>query len=265
MTLTLGLVANVFNEIHALPGWLEAHLPHFDEVKVMHASPGGVASSDGTLELLHKWRVPVEWCDIGEGFGAVRTKTLCMSKCDYVMLLDADERFHAFVPGLRCAGCSTPQDEADRILRGYDYRDGKLPDWNEIDKLGSDLKVTAEMPYGQMERLRFLLRYEAPDVVVTVRRHWHEFGFSRPTQNWLEHPDWQARIVRNSPDIYFDHGTRMHERLVGASQQHRANFNTGPFFDHYHFVFKRMEPDQRRHDIMIYDALNRGETPPLKG
>ncbi len=33
MSITLGLVANVFNEVNALPGWLETHLPYFNDVR----------------------------------------------------------------------------------------------------------------------------------------------------------------------------------------------------------------------------------------
>lgn len=48
---TIGLVANVYNEINALPGWLETHLPFFDDVRVLHAGPQGEYSYDGTIEL----------------------------------------------------------------------------------------------------------------------------------------------------------------------------------------------------------------------
>ena len=73
---TIGLVANVYNEANALPGWLETHLPFFDDVRVVHAGPGGEWSNDGTIELLEKWRVPVRFCAIENGFGVVRSRAI---------------------------------------------------------------------------------------------------------------------------------------------------------------------------------------------
>jgi hypothetical protein len=36
----------------------------------------------------------------------------------------------------------------------------------------------------------------------------------------------------------------------------------GPFFDHHHFFFKKMEMAQRSHDVAVYNAINDGKTPP---
>ena len=108
MTVSIGLVANVYNEIHALPGWLETHLPFFDDVRVTHAGPQGARSTDGTIELLEKWGVPVDYDSIDDGFGAVRTRAVCRSPCDYVCILDADERFYSVHRIMVCTGESTP-------------------------------------------------------------------------------------------------------------------------------------------------------------
>lgn len=260
---SIGLVANVYNEANALPGWLEIHLPFFDDVRVLHAGPRGIYSDDGTIELLEKWRVPVEFCDIDDGFGVVRTKALRMSKCDYIMLLDADERFYPVHRRLECIGQGTPQSEVDWILQSYDYSGVNLPNWENVDKLGSNLKVEIGGAYDQGDRLREMLEKDKPDAICSIRRHWHDMTFQRPTQNWHELPDWQMRLVGNSPDIYFESSTRMHERLVGANNVVNSNV-FGPYFDHFHFTFKRMEPEQRRHDIKIYDAIHKGEKPPVK-
>lgn len=262
MKVALGLVANVFNEVNALPGWLETHLPFFDDVRVLHAGPQGDYSDDGTIELLERWRVPITYTRIDDGFGMVRTMALRISPCDYVMILDADERFYPVCEMLRCRGESTPHSEADRILRAYDFREGKRPDWSEVAKLGSGLLVEFGSLYHQGQELRAILEQKRPDVVLATRRHWHEFGFRRPTQNWETEPDWQARIVRNDGSIYFDAGTAMHERLVGANRVYNGDGVMGPFFDHFHFAFKRMEEKQRAHDVAIYDAIHEGKTPP---
>lgn len=263
MAITIGLVANVFQEANALPGWLECHLPFFDDVRVMHAGPAGEWSTDGTLEILAKWRVPVAFCSIDEGFGSVRTKTLQYSPCDWVMLLDADERFYPLHRVLTCKGRATPQPEVDRILQSYDFSGGNVPDWDALGELGSGLRVDLGVPYDQGVRLREILgECENYDAIATVRRHWHDLSFRRPTQNWHMSPDWQLRLVRNSPDIHFDAGTRMHERLVGAERILHSDMTRGPFFDHLHFHFKRMEVAQRAHDIAIYDAVHEGRKPP---
>lgn len=262
--LTIGLVANVYNEVNALPGWLETHLPFFDDVRVMHAGPRGESSDDGTIELLEKWNVPVEFCAIDDGFGVVRTKALRMSPCDYVMLLDADERFYPVLLTTNCVGTGTPQAEVDWILQTYDFRGVNLPNWENIDRLGFGLSCTAARPIDQGRRLRQTLETERPDGVVTVRRHWHDLSMRRPTQSWLEHPDWQMRLVRNDVRICFDPSMRMHEQIRGVEKVWRALPESGPYFDHFHFHFKRMEQGQRSHDVAIYDAVHEGRRPPTE-
>lgn len=262
-TPTIGLVANVYNEINALPGWLETHLPYFDDVRVTHAGPQGARSTDGTIELLEKWRVSIDFDAIDDGFGAVRTRAIRRSPCDYVMLLDADERFFPVHRVMVCTGQSTPPSEVDAILQTYDFRDLKAmhSNWENIGRLGADLRVDVKEPYDQGARLREILANYRPDAVLSIRRHWHDFSFRRPTQNWHEVPDWQLRIVRNDASIHFDPHKRMHEQLLGAVNVFRADPTRGPFFDHFHFTFKRMEPEQRAKDVAIYDAVHEGRTP----
>ncbi len=108
----------------------------------------------------------------------------------------------------------------------YSFRDGKVPDWELLKKLGEELSVNFVTTYDQGARLREMLEQDRPDVVCSIRRHWHDLSLRRPTQNWHMDPDWQARIVRNSPDIYFDSGTKMHERLVGAQTKSYADMVT---------------------------------------
>lgn len=259
---TIGLVANVFNEANALPGWLECHTPFFDDVRVLHTGPGGACSTDGTIEILERWRVPVEFCTIDEGFGVVRTRALRMCPCDWVVLLDADERFFPVCRDLVCEGRPTPHSEVDEILRGYDFSGGG-PDWDTIGHLGADLRVSAGAPLDQGALLRTVVAGGC-DAVAIVRRHWHDFSMRRPTQSWLHDPDYQLRCVRCDPAIGFDPGTRMHEHLVGAASIYRASPLVGPYFDHFHFPFKRMEPRQRAHDVRIYDAIHEGRRPPVE-
>lgn len=264
--MSIGLVANIYNEVLALPGWLETHLPFFDDVRILHAGPNGEYSNDGTIELLEKWRVPIKYTSINEGFGAVRTQAIRFSPCDWVMILDADERFYPLCSYMTCHGEHTPQAEADAILRTYDFSNKNAnPDWNLLSQLGSKLQVDIGFPYNQGARLREILDTNRPDAVCSIRRHWHDFSFRKPTQNWMCDPDWQLRIVKNDPRIEYDPTTRMHERLNGVGSIVRADFERGPFFDHFHFTFKRMELGQRAHDVAIYDAIHEGRQPPTLG
>jgi hypothetical protein len=101
---TIGLVANIYNEANALPGWLETHTPFFDHIAVYHSGPQGAKSSDGTIEILEKWGIPITWGSIDAGYGVVRNATFRCSPCDWVMLLDADERFYPTLRVMRCVG-----------------------------------------------------------------------------------------------------------------------------------------------------------------
>ncbi len=261
---TIGLVANVFNEANALPGWLETHTPFFDDVRVVHAGPRFSRSNDGTMEVLEKWNIPVKFCSIDDGFGVVRTEAIHFSPCDWVMLLDADERFFPVHRIMVCSGESTPHSEVSAILQTYDFHDLKtmIPNWENVARLGAKLNVHFVNTFDQGAYLREVLDSSNFDSVACIRRHWHDFSFKRPTQNWHTDPDWQMRLVRNKPSIFFDPGTKVHERMCGVSNVLRADDRCGPFFDHFHFTFKRMEQEQRAHDIAIYDSIHAGGTPP---
>ncbi len=259
MTLTIGLVANIYNEANALPGWLETHTPFFNDIRVYHAGPGGSWSNDGTMEILAKWNIPYERGSIDDGFGAVRTRTLRMSPCDYVMLLDCDERFYHIHRYLTVSG-PTPENR-DQVLQSYDFSGVNLPNWENLKQLGAHLVVEFGNTYNQGEYLRNLISHQ-PDAICTVRRHWHDLTLKHPTQNWNTDPDWQMRLVRNSSDIYFDPNIRVHERLCGADKVVRATMDCGPFFEHFHFHFKSQEVEQRRHDVAIYNAVHEGKQPP---
>ncbi len=262
---TIGLVANVFNEINALPGWLETHTPFFDHVAIYHAGPQGAKSTDGTIELLEKWNIPITYGSIDEGFGVARNATFRCSPCDWVMLLDADERFYPIHRIMACTGESTPHSEVDTILQSYDFSDLKttLPNWENLKRLGAKLQVDICDTYNQGARLREIIEQDF-DAIATIRRHWHDFTFRKPTQNWHTDPDWQLRCIRNDPSICFNPSVRMHERLEGVTNCFHADQSRGPFFDHFHFSFKQMEQSQRAHDIQIYNAINEGRIPPCE-
>lgn len=284
--MTIGVVANVYNEANALPGWLESASKFADWIGVMDSGPAGRRSDDGTLDILQKWRIPVQSCSIDDGYGVVRTATIRMCPCDWVMLLDADERFDAFAQVLTCAGESTPRQEADDIL--YDYSNPNFAkdvprfqvtqsydkqidfsvcpsNFENLKFLGAKLSVTCGEVYNQIAWVKQMIADNtALDAIKVVRRHWHDFSRKRPTQNWHHEPDYQMRFLRRRDSIFFAQDTRMHERIVGADCVHDPNFTHGPFFEHYHCHFKPQEVEQRGYDVAVYNAINEGKTPPTE-
>ena len=264
MPVTIGCVANVYNEANALPGWLETHTAFFDHVSVYHAGPGGAESNDGTIEILEKWKIPIHRGSIDEGFGIVRTAAIRSSPCDWVMILDADERFHQFAPVLTCSGTSTPPDEVNQILQAYDNRQQTAcpSNYENLHKLGANLQVSVGEVYNQGAWLRDIIQHGQLDAVISIRRHWHDFTWKKPTQNWHTEPDFQTRLVRNVDSIHYNANTRMHEGIIGATNVFRPNHSHGPFFDHYHLHFKAMARMNRAHAVAIYDCINDGKSPP---
>lgn len=240
---SLGVVTHVFEEANALPGFLEAATRFFDEVVVYHTGPGGRRSQDGTIEIAEKWGVRLEWGNLDGGFGAVRTQAVRLSSCEWVAILDADERLWPEQSVLSCEGTEGyPQYEhpALTVFRGGVFDHGA--------------------------RLRDRLSDPNVDAVCASRRHWFDFTGRRPCQNWHHIPDYQLRIVRNGGHVGYDASTRMHERCVdfrtGDGPRHVLPDPVyGPFFDHYHCFWKAMEPEQRQADIAYYNQLHEGSVP----
>lgn len=239
---SIGLAFNIYNDNNALHGLLESAAPYFDDMVAIHAGPMGRYSTDGTLETLKKWGVRTVFASIDDGFGTVRTRCIRESQAAFVAILDADERYHPIAPVIRCHG-----DEAYPAVQ-----DPKL-------------SVSYEGTYNPGDILKQLIQEPHIRAVKTVRRHWFRPGFSKPCQNWHKVPDVQLRIVKNDPDIFYDPKIAMHERIVdrksGGEPRH-ASFDPsdlrGIVIDHYHCFWKAMEPEQRREDIAIYDAIHFG-------
>lgn len=266
MAITLGAVCNVFNEANALPGWLENATSWADHVCVYHAGPGGKFSTDGTMEILEKWKVPVAHGTIDDGFGVARTAAVRFSPCDWVFVMDADERLFPWQPVLRCVGESTPKDVERQVLQSYDTTQPNFVPSNleNLKLLGQHLRVEAVSDcYNHIAWLRHQIEANPTwQAVEMIRRHWHDFSFKRPTQNFHVEQDRQRRLVRNTPDVYFDPNVRMHEQLVSGGNHMLPNGVHGPFVDHFHCFFKPMEIEQRDHDVRIYNSVSRGERPP---
>ncbi len=243
---SLGVVANVYNEIHALPGWLEmACGGYFDDVRILHAGPRGRYSTDGTIELVEKWGVPIIYTAIDAGFGSVRTQALHACKTDFVMILDADERFRPLQRLLHCEGTDRYPEQPEPALR----------------VIQNDVWVDAGAKLKQELA-------EAEDGVAFCRRHFFDLTNTRPCENWTLIHDWQLRCLRNAPHVGYRPERKMHEQAInletgGLLRYRELPWPTGVTLDHYHLFFKGMEPSQRAHDIRIYDSLDRGEEVPV--
>lgn len=234
---SIGMACNIYNDVHAVAGLLETASQFFDELVFVHAGPQGAYSTDGTIELIEKWKAKIIFASIDEGFGIIRTHAVRSCKTEWVMILDADERFWPTAPIVFPHGDAQP-------FHMQHYHDA----------------------YNQGAMLKRIIQYPDIDVVKTIRRHWDDFSWTKPRQNWHKIPDIQMRIMRNIPEIGFKAEVRMHEQLRdsrtgGEPRSYPATPDRGPFHDHYHCFFKLMEPEQRAHDIQIFDAIYKGETP----
>lgn len=237
---TIAVAINLYNEAIALPGCLEAASQWADNIFVIHSSPGGKPSNDGTMEILERWGITPIMADISVGFGVIRTRLVQECGCDWAWICDADERAYKYAPLLSCEG------------------DDKFPE-------APYPKLTVQelgQPFNQIDHLQHLISNPKVDAVITRRMHWMDFTFSRPAQNFDKIPDWQARIVRNNGKIGYDPNIKMHERII--------NFQTGrePFFDrqsmdprsvtmhHFHNALKPLHPEKNKEDIATYAALD---------
>lgn len=240
--MTISAAFNIYNDALALPGLLENVTPFFDEVFCIHAGPGGRASTDGTMEILERWGIRTVMGKIDEGFGAVRTQLIREAQTDWVWIFDTDERFYPKAPLLRCEG------------------DERYPWQNE-----PKLRVTMEHGVSEQgELLRTLMEYDVMSIR-TSRRHWFDYTWKRPCQNWHLHPDWQLRIVKKSDGITYLTEHKMHEKLRRVSNGEEPSYASqeptdlrGLHVDHFHCFWKAQEPEQRKEDIAIYDALHYG-------
>ena len=244
---SISLACNFYREENAMPGLLENASAFFDDFVMLHCPPAGVnPNDDPTLDILRKWGIPWKTGTLEHGFGAARTQLIRETKTDWLWISDADERFYPMAPALTCEGTEGyPQFENPSLTvygAGGVYDQGKL--------------------------LREMMRTDKLSILVS-RRHWFDFTWSRPCQNWDTIPDPQCRCVRAGEYLVY-HGV-MHEGLkdlrTGRTPEHNKLI-TGPgglFIDHYHCHFKAMEKEQRAQDIAAYDALHEDSTKEMWG
>lgn len=238
------IAATFFNEVNALPGFLEMATSFAEEVLLVDCGPNGAPSTDGSLDILRKWGIePLRW-KIDPGYGAVRTQLLHTCKTPWGILMDIDERLMIAAPVLRCEGAESYPQVPKPNLRVYE--DGRV--YNHREFVKAKMKEADERGFTGV---RF------------CRRHWFSSDFRHPTQNWELNRDWQLRCLRTHKHIGYKAEVRMHEVAWDWRRQDGPQYiEDTPFFgpnvEHLHCHFKAMEPEQRKEDIAIYDAIHAG-------
>lgn len=231
MSIALGI--NVYNDAIALRGLLESGQHFFDNIFVIHSGPGGKRSEDGTIELLEQYGIAPVFADIGKGFGNIRTRLIHECGCDWCFILDADERFHPLLPVMHCFGTDRYPNPPAPNLRVS----------REAEVINQGAHVKQQIQRADLMAMR------------ATRRHWFDFSFSKPAENWEIIWDHQLRLVRNSPSIHYTQG--MHERLVDDRTGKTPFFLDqdpigGPFIDHYHLFFRKARPGHKEGNEEYY-------------
>lgn len=246
MTLSIGCAATFRDESNALPGFLESASHFFDHIFLADCSMDMTPSTDGSLDIIQKWGLPDPplW-SLADGFGAVRSQLVHSCPTDWVVVLDIDERMQVTNRVLWCEG-------EDR------YPAVEKPNLRVVDGEVYDHKKLLQDKISEAES-------KGVKTVRFSRRHWFDFSMQHPCENWNTVRDFQLRCMKARAGIGFTTKPRMHERahdfLLDKDPRYIEDSpKFGPFIDHFHCHFKKMEPDQRREDIAAYDALHHSDT-----
>lgn len=241
MNTSIALCCNFYNDAPALRGLLETAAPFFDNIFCINSGPGGVKSTDGSIELVEQFGATLVFDDIQRGFGAIRTRLIHDCGCTWAFICDADERFHPSLPVMHCEGTeSYPQNPSPSLSVFHKP---------EVCQQGALLR-------------RLINR---PDIMAirSTRRHWFDFSMKKAAQNWLHNRDHQLRIVRNLPEMQYIAEVKMHERLackLGEFTFANQDDYGGIFHDHYHLFYRRTQPGKKEANEQNYSRLERGES-----
>jgi hypothetical protein len=246
----ISAVCHFHNERHALPGFIETAERMFDEIVLVSSPMDGTPADPETIAIAEASGHKLIHDTLSQGFGALRTRCIGYSSCEWVMILDADERVWPLAPILGVTGT------------------GKFPE-----TLTPDLHVSNQTGAGgnvnQREKLRHLIGHAEAEQALAIcvsRRHW--FGapgeWDRPCQNWHAEHDWQLRLLKNTPFLCYDPEVKMHERLIWTPTWAEPKFirvtDGSLYIDHYSHHYRAMEPEQNTEDIATYEALMPGCT-----
>ena len=246
--MSLGLSCNFYREPNALPGFLAmATSGFFDDVVMISSPPSDAKPDEESIALVEKAGVRLVHTTIDAGYGVVRTRCIRESQAEWVMILDCDERFYTKTDLLGCDGDEgyphVKEPKLEVYIQQKNFDQGKL------------LKDHLENTSKDNMAFRF------------SRRHW--FGepgkLLKPCQNWELIPDWQLRLVRNSPFIFFCPERKMHEHLKDSRTWSEPAWGTGegttiPYVDHHHCWFKTADPEGRKMAVETYKKLDEPAT-----
>lgn len=237
---SIALGVNFHNDSAAMRGLLELGSSYFDNIYALDASYDGKFSTDGSIELLESYGIKPILDDINKGFGAIRTRLIHDCGCEWVMIMDCDERFHPLINAMTCEG-------TDR------YPNQKEPNLKVIkseDVINQGAHVKNQIKNPELMALRF------------TRRHWMDFTMTKPAENWNLIWDHQLRCVRNNKQIHYT--LNMHEALVDDRTGKTPKFLEqdpigGPHYEHMHMAFRKEQPGHKEANEKRYASLSRGE------
>ncbi len=238
---SIGIAATFFEEHNAMPGFLEMATSIADDVFLADCGMGGKPSADGTLDIIRKWGIKdVPQWDLADGFGDVRSRLIEQCPTDWVIILDIDERILKTSLIMTCRGEERYPAIANPNLT--------VNVSGIYDHFGMVVDAICAAERQGVKAVRF------------QRRHWFDFSFTRPCENWNIHKDYQLRCMKARSGVGYTKFPKMHEQAfdsaLGRSPDHISDDDKlGPFIDHFHMHFKAMEPEQRKADIRAYDAL----------
>lgn len=246
--MTVSAVCHFHAEPNALPGFIAAAERMFDEVVLVSSPMDGTPADEETIAIAEASGHKLIHDTLSQGFGALRTRCIGYSSCEWVMILDADERVWPTAPVLGVTGT------------------GKFPE-----TLTPDVHVTTQRgTVDQYTNLRNWITHAEADKALALcvsRRHW--FGvpgeWDRPCQNWMPiggEADWQLRLVKNTPFVCYDPEVKMHEKIIDTRTWGEPKFlrvsDGSLYIDHNSWYYKSLEPAQNAEDAAIYEALHPG-------
>lgn len=244
---SIGVVVNFYREDFALPSFFAPAEAMFDELVFVHSPPAG-AAPDPSVDIVEASGHRLIHDTVEKGFGILRTRCIGYSKCDWVVIMDADERIYSKVPSMTPIGTEKYPETPDPAVTVTKHE-------TDIDQ------------HLKLRNLVDIADKEGSLAVCLSRRHWFDApgGMTRPCQNWHHIPDWQLRCVKNTPYICFDPEWKMHEKLVDCRTWKepaflRASERIGPFIDHYHIWAKKQEPENNIEDMKTYQRLDKKNT-----
>lgn len=244
----IGVVCHFHAERHALRPFIEAAEKMFDEIVLVSSPMDGTPADPETIAIAEASDHRLIHDTLSQGFGALRTRCIGYSSCDWVMIADADEVLWPSAPDMHCSGREKfPQTLTPNL------------------KVGRSSGETNQ--YGALRGLCAKADNDGALAICLSRRHWMGAPgeWDRPAQNWIhDDPDWQLRLVKNTPFLCYDPEVRMHERLLFTPTWNEPRFirvtDGSLFIDHYSHYYRAMEPEQNKEDIATYETLLPGCT-----